>query len=65
MSELERYMTAEQIEASTERLRELDRKKLLPEETIRLLWRWWLGWLRKPEHHKVINFPRRAEQWNT
>jgi hypothetical protein len=57
------YMTAAEISAATQRLRELEEKKLLPSETIRDLWRWWREKIRAdkmPNHPKVILFPSRS-----
>lgn len=51
------YMTAEEIEAATERLRKLEREELLPAETIRDLWRWWREKLSDDRHPNVIQFP--------
>ena len=55
------YMTAAEISAATQRLRELEEKQLLPSDTIRELKSWWREKLRTdklPNHPKVILFPR-------
>lgn len=53
-------MTAAEISEATRRLRELEEKRLLPEETIRELKRWWREKIRAdrlPNHPKVILSP--------
>ena len=53
------YMSPKEISAATERLRELERKELLPAETIRELWKWWREKLSDDMHPNVIRFPIR------
>lgn len=52
-------MTVSEAKSGTQRLRELEEKKILPEETIRLLKKWWREKLREGEHGKIIPFPER------
>lgn len=50
-------MTTAEKREGTARLLELERKKILPAETIRELWKWWRGHLHDEEHPNVILFP--------
>lgn len=52
-------MTQEVAKLGTQRLHELEEKKLLPEETIRELKKWWVEKLRAGERGKIIPFPER------
>ena len=52
-------MTLAEALLGTKRLHELTEKKLLPEETIRELKKWWVEELRAGERGKIIPFPRR------
>ena len=47
-------MTTQEQVIATERLRELERKALLPAETIRDLKAWWRSVLRR-EEHKIVS----------
>ena len=57
-------MTAQQMDEATMRLRELEREKLLSEETLRDLRKWWQSKLRDTRGQKVIPFDRRWRNCN-
>ena len=52
-------MMLEETLLGTQRLHEIEEKKLLPEETIRELKKWWVEKLRADERGKIIPFPER------
>lgn len=52
-------MTASQMDEATLRLKELERQKVLPEETIRDLKNWWREKLRETSGAKIIQFDTR------
>lgn len=55
-------MTAQERVIATERLNELERKELLPAETLRDLRAWWQSTLRR-EQNKVVNIAEWQRSW--
>lgn len=52
-------MTITEAKLGSQRLRELEEKKILREESMRMLKEWWHEVLRAGEHGKIIPFPMR------
>lgn len=54
-------MTAIEMARAAERLRELERKELLPADTLKDLRRWWRGVVYR-EEHKVVSLDEWRER---